>query len=158
MNELSLKDLIFQSLIGASYVALILLLPALAFGQIQFRIAEALLVLIFFSKKNALGLLIGTFVANMLGEIGIIDAFLGTFATAIVLALMHYIKAHVTIKLIFPVIINGLYVGFLLYFLYATPLLITIIYVSIGEALVVYLLGLPLYYALNKNQTFKEFF
>lgn len=158
MKKLSLLDLIFQSLIGATYVVLVLLLPALAYGQLQFRIAEALLILIFFSRKNMIGLLLGTFIANFLGDFGIIDAVFGTLATFIALSLMSYIKMHVAFRLIWPVIVNAIYVGLLLMFMVDTPFLITGIYVGISEALVVYGLGLPLYYSLNKNQTFKSLF
>ena len=65
MNKMYLKDLIFQALIGAIYVVLVLVLIPISFGQVQFRIAEALLVLVFFNKKNMIGLLLGTFVANL---------------------------------------------------------------------------------------------
>lgn len=158
MKNLSLLDLIFQALIGATYVVLVLLLPALAYGQLQFRIAEALLILIFFSRKNMIGLLLGTLIANMFGDFGIIDAIFGTFATFLVLSAMTWIKVHVALRLIWPVIINGLYVGILLMFMLDLPFLETAIYVGISEALVVYGIGLPLYYALNKNQTFKSLF
>jgi uncharacterized membrane protein len=158
MNKLELKDLVFQALIGASYVVLTLIFYGYSYGEIQFRISEALLILVFFNKKNAIGLIIGTFIANFIGDIGIIDALFGTLATSITLYLMLLFKKIKPVALIFPVIINAIYVGFLLNVLYDLPLWLTMLQVSLGEAAVVYILGLPLYYALYRNQSFTQLF
>lgn len=160
MNKLSLQDLIFQALIGASYVVLVLLLIPISYGDVQFRIAEALLILIFFSRKNAIGLLIGTFVANLFSPDGLelIDAVFGTLTTALVLFLMSLLKNKPVIALLFPVLLNAIYVALLLKLTYDLPLWLTMFSVGSGEAAVVYIIGLPLYYLLRKNQSFVELF
>ncbi|MFA6801024.1 MAG: QueT transporter family protein [Acholeplasmataceae bacterium] len=169
MNKLSLKDLIFQSLIGASYVVLVFVLYNFSYKALQFRVAESLLVLVFFNKKNAIGLLIGTFVANFLGDFGIIDAIFGTLTTFIVISFMLTLKKIKILSLLMPVIFNGLYVAilvtvfsmtsqdtFLTLLLAMGPLIF--LTVAAGEAVVVYGIGLPLYYMLNKNDGFKAIF
>ncbi|QWB95278.1 QueT transporter family protein [Mycoplasmatota bacterium] len=158
MNNLALKDLIFQALIGASYVVITIIFYGYSYGEIQFRISEALLILIFFNKKNAVGLIIGTFIANFVGDIGIIDAIFGTIATSIAIYLMLLLKKMKPLALLIPVIINGLYVGLLLQVLYDLPLWLTVGQVSLGEAAVLYIIGLPLYYALNRNKSFTALF
>jgi len=156
MKNLNLQDLIIQAMIGALYVVLVFLLYNFSYGQVQFRVAEALLVLVFFNKKNVIGLLLGTFIANFFGDFGIIDAVLGTLTTGLVLYFMILFKKLVPLALIFPVIFNAIYVGLLLYFMIDAPFLLSASYVAIGEFAVVYLVGLPLYYLLFKNKAFME--
>ncbi len=169
MNKLSLKDLVFQALIGASYVVLVYVFYTFSFGAVQFRIAEALLVLVFFNKKNAIGILIGTFVANFLGDFGIIDAIFGTLTTYIVIYLMLLFKKHVAIALVWPIVLNAIYVALLLSFMLIAPGesfqtgftiygISALWTVALGEAAVIYIIGLPLYYLLKRNKAFVELF
>jgi len=158
MNKLALKDLIFQALIGASYVVITIIFYGYSYGEVQFRISESLLILIFFSKKNAVGLIIGTFIANFIGDIGIIDAIFGTLATSISIYLMLLLKKMEPLALLIPVIINGLYVGVLLQVLYDLPFWLTVVQVSLGEAVVLYIIGFPLYNALNRYKSFTALF
>ncbi len=158
MNKLYLKDLIFQALIGAIYVVLVLVLIPISFGQVQFRIAEALLVLVFFSKKHMIGLLIGTFIANLFSpeSFGFYDAMFGTLTSAIAIYLMLLFKNHKFIAMLFPVLLNAFYVATLLNVMILVPFWLSVFTVGLGEAVVVYLVGLPLYHMLNKNQGFVE--
>ena len=160
MNKLSLQDLIFQALIGAIYVVLVLVLIPISYGGVQFRVAEALLVLIFFSRKNTIGILVGTFVANLFSPdgFGIIDAIFGTLASGLALFLMSIFRKKVSLALIFPVLINAVYVAILLNVMLDLPLWINMLTVGLGEAVVVYLLGFPLFVTLNKNKRFLSLF
>lgn len=156
MKDFSIKDLILNALIGAFYVALVLLFAELSFGQIQFRIAEVLLILLFFNKKLVPGLILGTFVANLILSPIAVDMIFGTLATIISIIGLLAFKKRPAIALLFPVLINGIIIGVLLYAFYELPLIISMIYVSIGQAAVLYLIGLPLYYYLNKRDDIIE--
>ena len=156
MKDFSIKDLILNALIGAFYVALVLLFAELSFGQIQFRIAEVLLILLFFNKKLVPGLILGTFVANLILSPIAVDMIFGTLATIISIIGLINIKKRPAIALLFPVLINGIIIGVLLYAFYELPLIISMVYVSIGQAAVLYLIGLPLYYYLNKRDDIIE--
>ena len=61
------------------------------------------------------------------------------------------------IALLFPAIINGFIIGLGLYYVFNYPYLISVATVFIGEFIVVYVIGLPLYYLLKKYN-FEEIF
>lgn len=156
MKNFTVKDLIINALIGAFYVALVLLFAELSFGQIQFRVAEVLLILLFFNKKLTPGIIIGTFVANLILSPIAVDMVFGTIATVLSIIGLLAFKKRPVIALLFPVFINGIIVGLQLKLVYELPLIASFIYVSIGQAAVLYLLGLPLYYYLNKRDDLIE--
>jgi uncharacterized membrane protein len=159
MKKWDLKDFLLQAMIAAMYYVLVLVFQFLSFEAIQFRIAEVLLILVFFDKKTIVGLTIGTFFANWhYAPAGIVDAVFGSLATVISLGFMILFIKRKWLALIFPVVVNGIYVGLLLVFTLDLPFFINFLLVSFGQAAVLYGLGLPLYYALRKNKGFLEFF
>ena len=85
MKKFTTKDLALSSIIGALYVALVFAFFFISFSDIQFRIAEVLLILVIFNPKLAFGIIVGTFVANTFapGSFGIIDGAFGTLATMV---------------------------------------------------------------------------
>lgn len=154
-----LKDLIKQSMIAAIYVVMVMVLRFASFELIQFRVAEVLMILILFDKKSIIGLTIGCFVANWLGAAIIIDVIFGTLATTIAGILMYITRKHALLAFAWPAIINGLIIGLILTFGYLVgPLYYTIPSVFIGEAVVMYAIGFPIYLSLKDNQHFIEFF
>ena len=154
-----LKDLILQTMIAAIYVVLVYVFQFASFGLIQFRIAEVLMILVLFDKKSVIGLTIGCFFANLLGGAILLDVIFGTLATTIAAILMIITKKWIWISFLMPAIINGLIVGLLLTYAYDLGMLyITIPSVFIGEFLVLFVIGLPLYRALKDNSHFIELF
>ena len=159
MLHFTLKDWIRQSLIAALYVILVLLFLPISFGEIQFRVAELLLIVVFFDKKAVVGLTMGTFVANMYspGAQLPFDLTLGVLATFLSVYAMVLIK-NKYIALLAPTLFNGIIVGLILHWVWDLPLLLTMIYVGIGEFGVTYIIGMPLYQLLNKHSGFKSLF
>jgi uncharacterized membrane protein len=158
MNRLSLNTYIMQAMVATIYVALVQLFHFASFGLIQFRIAEILMIFVLFDKKYIIGVTLGCFVANLIGGGLWFDVIFGTFATLIAAWLMVLSKSKLGLALLWPAIINGLIVGlFLTYGYLLGPLYFTIPSVFIGEFAVLFVLGLPLYYGLKKNQGFMEF-
>lgn len=159
MKKMVLKDLILQTMIAAIYVVLVYVFQFASFGLIQFRIAEVLMILVLFDKKSVIGLTIGCFFANLLGGAILLDVIFGTLATTIAAILMIITKKWIWISFLMPAIINGLIVGLLLTYAYDLGMLyITIPSVFIGEFLVLFVIGLPLYRALKDNSHFIELF
>ncbi len=159
VNQFVLKDVLKQTMIAAIYVVLVYVFAFASFGLIQFRIAEVLMILVLFDKKSVVGLTLGCFVANWLGGAIIIDIVIGPMATLLAGLLMHMTKEKVIIAMIWPAVANGLIIGLILTYGYlAGPLYFTIPAVFIGEAVVMYVVGLPTFYALRKNKGFMEFF
>lgn len=58
-RNFDLKDIVIQMTISAIYVVLVFVFYFMSFEAIQFRIAEILLVLVFFNKKHTIGIVFG---------------------------------------------------------------------------------------------------
>ena len=157
MKNFVLKDFLLQSMIAAMYVVLVFVFQFLSFETVQFRIAEVLLILVFFDKKHLIGLTIGTFVANyLMSPYGLVDALFGTLATIVALVIMILISKPKWLSLLFPAISNAIVIGLMISLMNQIPFLPIAMWVFFGEAVVMLLLGYPLYVYLNKNQHFKE--
>lgn len=158
---MKIQSMTRNALIASIYVVLTLTPPlnTLSFYAIQFRISEALLILVWFRKEYAIGILIGTFFANVFGPLGAgfawLDAIFGSLITLCSLWIMVKIKSQ-WIGLIAPVTFNGIYLAIFLPFALSLPytfelILTTMLTVSLGEALVVYGLGMPLHLLIQKQ-------
>lgn len=154
MNK-QLKTIIFEAMIATIYVVLVYAFQFMSFEVIQFRIAEILLILVFFNPKHAIGLSIGTFVANLVfSTLGIFDPIFGTLATMIALVPMYLFRKTPLLAFIFPVISNGLIVAGLLHFILDLPYVESALWVALGETAVLYIAAYPIYRILRKNQHF----
>lgn len=159
MKPLLIKDVLRQTMIAAIYVVFVLLFQFMSFEMVQFRIAEVLLILIFFDRHSFWGLSVGTFLANwILSPFGIVDAAVGTLATIIALCLMMVCRKQSVLALVFPAVTNGLLVGYMVAYFYDLPFLETAAWVFFGEFVVLYALGLPLFLVLRRNKNFRELF
>lgn len=159
MNQWLLKDFLRQTMIAAVYAVLVYVFSISSFGLIQFRIAEVLMILVLFDKKNVIGLTVGCFIANLLYGAILIDVIFGSLATTIAGILMYLTKSKPGLSMLFPAISNGLIVGTILTYGYVIgPLWITVPSVFLGEFVVMYALGLPLYLVLRKHKGFLEYF
>lgn len=157
MRNLVLKDYVRQAMVAAIYVALVQIFHFSSFGPIQFRVAEVLMVLVLFDKKYIIGVTIGCFLANLLGSAIMLDVIFGTMATAIAGILMHFTKRFVVIALFWPVIVNAIIIGLILTYAYKYgPFPFHFGSVFVGQAAIIYLLGLPVYFALKNNKGFVE--
>ena len=158
--KFSIRDLAIQASIAAIYVVLVLILPWISFGPIQARVAEALLVLVFFSNKHTIGLLIGTLIVNLLGSPYPLDWIFGTLATLIVLILLMLSKKiWIPSLIIFPSLINGLIIAGIISFsandwsIYG----LTALWIGLGELLVVVVLGIPLKLMIERSPSIKSY-
>ena len=155
MNK-QLKMIIWEAMIATIYVVLVLILPWISYGDLQFRIAEALLVLVFFNPRHAIGIVIGTFVANIFSTVSIIDIVVGTTATIMALVPMYFTRKKPLIALIFPVLTNAFIIAAMLYYILEYPYWLSVLQVGIGEAAVLYVLGYPLFRIIKQNEHLKE--
>jgi uncharacterized membrane protein len=155
-----------NALIASLYIILTVLPPfnALAYGPIQFRISEALLVFGFLRKDWLLGLIIGTFFANLFGPLGggfaLIDAVFGSLITGLSLWVMIHLK-NVWLTPLAPILLNGIYLSLFLPFAFELPFTLVVIVstfasVAAGEAVVLYALGIPLYFGLISNPNLRH--
>jgi len=108
------KDVSFLGVLTALYVALCMAVAPLSFGALQFRVAEVLIVLPFYNKKCSISIILGTFIANFIGPYGIIDAVVGSSASALVCLVIILVKSRLVIAPA-AAVINGGMIGAMLY-------------------------------------------
>lgn len=150
-NDLT-KRLTRTALIAAIYAVVTLAIAPFAYGSIQFRVSEILVLLAIFDPLYIGGLTLGCLIANLLGPNGPMDVIFGTLATfisvyAIYLTgkLIKNYKIKLLVASIWPTIFNGLIIGWMLNKLYGLPLILSIGEVALGELVVITFIGVPLF-------------
>ncbi len=123
----------------------------ISFLGIQFRIAEILILLVFFRRDLIIGLLLGCLITNLFSPIGFWDALFGVLASLIVLVSISFLK-HLVFSIFIGTIVNGFVVGLELFLLLKEPFWISVGLVSIGEFAVL-LLGYIFILVMKKNKT-----
>ncbi|WP_251860989.1 QueT transporter family protein [Clostridium sp. Marseille-Q2269] len=158
-----ISKLVFSAVIAAIYTVLTLLLAPISYGQIQVRVSEALTLLPFLSSYSIWGVFLGCIIANIIGGNGIIDVVFGSMATLIAAILTYYIgKSNLKFKKYLaplpPIIINAVVIGFILNYTLKLPLLLSMMWVGLGEAISCYILGLLLISIIEKNKKLMSYF
>lgn len=159
----------------AATLVTLLLLQGLAWGPVQFRISEAFVVLAMLTPAAVPGLTIGCIIANLIncaisgvGALGLLDVIFGSMATLLGALWCQKFRERPALALLGPVVANALIVpaylpillqGFGFYTIpftainldgaYPLMYLFGLISTGIGEAIVVYALGFPLFKALK---------
>lgn len=120
--KITLNSLVKIAMIAALYSTVSLVLAPFSFGNIQVRVAEGLTLLPLISPLAIFGLTLGCFITNFVGVImganilGMMDVFIGTFATLIA-ALLTYKLRNITVKgfpflsSLMPIVINAIIIG-----------------------------------------------
>lgn len=140
MKNFTVKQLTISALIAAIYMVVTIINP-FSYPAIQFRISEILVLLIFIDKKYIPGLLLGCILSNLNSPLGMLDVFVGTFASFIAFYLISKTK-NLFIATIWPSLCNGVLVGLELYLLGEVPSLpLAMGSVALGEFVVVSILG-----------------
>ena len=139
-----------MGIIAGLYVALCYFFSFMSYGPIQFRIAEILIVLVFYNKKYCIPVIIGTFLANIL-MYGLYDMIFGTIATVLVLLIIILVKNRFIIAPV-AAIVNGIIIGLMLYYIFEEPAALWFIMatVAIGEFVVV-LVGVLAFAGIEKT-------
>ena len=119
----TLKLLAVNSAIAAVYFVLTVLLEPFSYGQIQFRISEILMVLMFINFKVSPGIILGCFTANLFSPFGVWDIVFGTLATVVCLGLMFMLKKNIFVALLVPTVLGSAIVAVMLMFILGLPFL-----------------------------------
>ncbi len=155
------KYLAQAAVIAALYAVLThlqnLLLPGSATWAIQMRLSEALCVLAFFTPAAVPGLTIGCLLFNITFAAALpLDFAIGSAATLIAAEVM-WLTRKVTVRgypllgMLMPAISNAVLVGWELTVYIGGGFALNAVYVAIGEAVVLLVLGTALYYALKNR-------
>ena len=137
------------AMIAAIYVVLTLLFQPISFGQIQFRVSEALTLLPMLWPEAVPGLLVGVALANLQSPFGLWDVIGGSLVSLVAALVTRRFRFH-PIGYLSPVVFNAALVGAYLAYLTHTPYLPWLLWIGLGEAGVVFLLGYPLLRVLGR--------
>ena len=149
------------AVIAALYVVLVVIFNYISFGPIQFRVAEALTILPYFTPAAIPGLFIGCILANVIGGAVVWDIIVGSIATLIGAVFTYLLrKKSKFLAPLPPVLANTIIVPWVLKYAYGAEEMVWFmaVTVGIGEILACYVLGMILLFALNKvrRQVFGE--
>lgn len=147
------------AVIAAFYTVLVIIFNYCSFGPIQFRIAEALTILPYFTPAAIPGLFVGCLLSNILGGAAIWDIIFGSLATLIGAIGTYALRKNKWLAPLPPIIANTLIVPFVLKYAYGSEGVFAMFFVTIGasEFIVCGIIGMILLFALNplKNVIFK---
>ena len=127
---MSVKFITQAAVIAAIYVVLVVIFNYISFVPVQFRIAEALTILPYFTPAAIPGL----FVATLIGAIG-----------------TYLLRKHKWLAPVPPIVANTIIVPFVLKFAYGSEGMFAMFFVTVGagEIIVCGIIGMILLYALT---------
>ena len=143
---MSVKFITQAAVIAAIYVVLVVI-----FGPVQFRIAEALTILPYFTPAAIPGLFVGCIIANILGGAIVWDVVFGSIATLIGAIGTYLLRKHKWLAPVPPIVANTIIVPFVLKFAYGSEGMFAMFFVTVGagEIIVCGIIGMILLYALT---------
>lgn len=149
--NLKVNYLVKAGVIAAIYVVLVQVFSFSSFGPIQFRVAEALTILPYFTSAAIPGLFVGCLIANILGGAVLWDIIFGSLATLIAAILSYRLRKHEYLVPIPPVLVNAVVIGVILKYAYGIPegLFVLMGGVFLGQMVSAFGLGLILLKALK---------
>ncbi len=151
-----------SALLASVYVVLThlqnLLLPGSASWAIQFRMAECMCVLAFFTPSAIWGLTVGCLLFNITSAGALpLDAIVGSLATFLATGGM-YLTRNVKLLgyplpgMVLPAVCNGLLVGWELSVYIGGAFWLNFLYVAVSQLAVLLILGTALYYIIRRRQ------
>lgn len=167
----SVRKLVRCGVVAAIYVVLCLALQPLSYGAVQVRVAEALCLLPVFGTEYIVGVVLGCFLANLIGST-VADVVFGTLATLLA-CLVTYKLRNVRIKGLAipaslpPVVFNAVIIGIEISVLFADPMstaplwmayITNGISVAIGELISCTVLGVALVKLIEANPSLRRIF
>lgn len=146
MKRIPMKGMVLSGLIAALYVVFTLPFGQVAFGPIQFRIAEILTLLPFFTPWAIPGCTIGCLLSNLLFS-SPLDVLVGSLATLLA-AICTYKTKRLLLAPVFPIVFNGVMIGVMLCWLSLgrlewIPCLTMMGEVAASEFVICFAIGVP---------------
>ena len=146
--------LVKSAVVAALYAVITLMLPSLAYGPIQLRLSEIMVLLVFYNRRFIPGLLLGCFLANFASEIAVFDVIFGTFASFLAFSFIIRQK-KLFIASLFPVLFMFIpAIGTYLLLDSSTAFIIMLVQFMISEFIVVSIIGFIIFKILEKNTGF----
>ena len=157
MKQFSVRRLAFSAALAAVYAALTVATGFMSYGNIQLRIAEALCVLPAVFPFTTWGLFVGCVLANLVSPTGLLDVVFGSLATLVSCCCVSILgrggrsMGRSIVICLMPVFWNAVILGAMFaltgeYSWIVFPAMFAVFggEVALGEAVVMFVLGLPL--------------
>ncbi len=146
------RALVRAAVYAVAYAVLTLApgLQVLAYGPVQFRLAEALTVFACVDPAAVVGLTVGTALGNLASPMALVDVPMGALLTLVATALMYRVGLRAA-ALAAPVVVNGLGVPVMLALVLDVPYWYGVVFVALGEAAVMGTLGVGLLYLVRER-------
>ena len=167
----SVRKLVRCGVVAAIYVVLCMALQPLSYGAVQVRVAEALCLLPVFGAEYIAGVVLGCFLANLLGST-IVDVIFGTLATLLA-CLVTYKLRNIRFKGLAvaaslpPVLFNAVIIGIEIAVMFPDPTSSAPIWlacitngisVGIGELISCTVLGVLLVKIIESSKALRKIF
>ena len=155
MKKITSRQIALNGLVAGLYAAVTILTASFAYGNIQFRIAEALCPLVALEPSLTIGLTLGCLIANLFSTVSALDIVIGTAGTLLGCLLAARVKKDWLVPV--PIMLaNAVLVGAMLAYVLTPTALVQGFFINggevlLGEAVVLYLLGVPLLVFFRKN-------
>jgi len=156
------KDLALIAIYAALYAALVVELGGISYGIINFRIADAMVAAVpLLGIAGVLGHTIGVFVSNIPSPLGLIDL-LNTIPSFAMSFVIYYVykKTRNDYTVIATCsaysFVLGTTVGAMLSPITHIPLLLSILYVALGNIVATVLIGWPMFKMLKRTGIFQK--
>ena len=172
MNQnLSVRKLARCAVVAAIYVVLCMALQPFSYGAVQVRVAEARCLLPIFGPEYIAGVVLGCFLANLLGST-IVDVIFGTLATLLACVVTYKLrnvrfKGLALAASLPPVLFNAVIIGIEIAVLFPDPsssaplwlaCITNGISVGIGELISCTVLGVLLVKIIESNASLRKVF
>lgn len=140
------------AVIAALYTVLVAVFQFTSFGPIQFRIAEALTILPYFTPAAIPGIGIGCLISNIVFGADILDIVFGSLASLIAAYLSYRLRFSKFLVPIPPILVNAIVVPFVLKYAYfeADPIPYMMLTVGAGQLVAAGVIGMVLLFGLDK--------
>ncbi len=149
MRKINTATVAMTGVTAAVYMVATLAISPIAFGAVQFRISEVMVLLAWVNPAFIPGLCIGCALANMFSTLGIIDVLFGTFHTFCSVMMISKTK-NMYVASIWPTVFSFI-IGLEIYFVYGTPFIASTLSVMIGEFLCISIIGCIVFSVIRKN-------
>ena len=162
MKRITTRQIALNGIVAALYAAVTILIAPLSYGNIQCRISEALCLLVCLDPTLVVGVSLGCLIANLFSTVSVLDIFIGTAATLIGCLLTTRIR-NAWLAPIPTIVSNAVLIGAMLAWVitgeqgFWMSFLIFGAEVAAGEAVALYVLGVPLLLVLRKTNLIGKF-
>lgn len=152
----STRKLVMVAMTAGVYAAATIFMAPISYGALQLRLSEIMTLLAFIDPIFVPGLVLGCVISNLFSPFGMIDVVVGSTATFLAVYMISKSK-NLFVASLWPTIFNGLIIGAEIFYLTGTPLLLNVLYIALGEFLVVTLIGYPVFKMIVDKNVFRFF-